>query len=202
MRLRLGLLAALVALGLTACGETINGNTTTFQSNPGAALLNPPPINNAKKMQVFNAYAVSGIATLPQQQGLNISPQALNGAVYMTIWNATGQSDQLTGAQTDVSAQPVLVELTYGGYPKQWRKVDNILLTQGGSGSAGQYVALSPMGYQIILPQLKQPLTPGSKVNITLQFAKAGAVQVEAKVIDPLKAQATTGGTAVQAGTP
>ncbi|HEU5012943.1 MAG TPA: copper chaperone PCu(A)C [Roseiflexaceae bacterium] len=202
MRLRLGLLAALVALGLTACGETINGNTTTFQPNPGPALLNPPPINNAKKMQVFNAYAVSGIPTLPQQQGLNISSQALNGAVYMTIWNATGQTDQLTGAQTDVSAQPVLVELTNGGNLKEWRKVDSILLTQGGSGSAGQYVALSPMSYQIILPQLKQPLAPGSKINVTLQFAKAGPVQVEAKVVDPLAARATTGDIGGQAGAP
>lgn len=198
MRLRLGFLAALVALGLTACGETINGNTTTFQPNLGSELLNPAPINNAKKMQIFNAYAVSGIPTLPQQQGLDISPQSLNGAVYMTIWNATGQTDHLTGAQTDVSAQPVLVELTNGGNLKQWRKVDSILLTQGGSGSAGQYVALSPATYQIILPQLKQPLTPGSKINVTLQFEKAGAVQVEATVRDLLTAQSTTG----QTGTP
>lgn len=198
MRLRLGLLAALVALGLTACGETINGNTTIFQPNPGPALLNPPPISNEKKMQIFNAYAVSGIPILPQQQGLDISNQALNGAVYMTIWNATGQTDQLTGAQTDVSAQPVLVELINGGNFAEWRKVDSITLSQGGSGSAGQFVSLSPMSYQIILPQLKQPLAPGSKINITLQFAKAGPVQVEATIKDPLTMQSTTG----QAGTP
>ncbi len=146
-------------------------------------------------MQIFNAYAVSGIPTLPQQQGLNIPSQSLNGAVYMTIWNATGESDQLTGAQTDVSAQPILVELTNGGNVKEWRKVDSITLTKGGSGSAGQYLSLSPASYQFILPELKQPLAPGSKVNVTLQFAKAGPVQVEATVRDLLTMQSTTGQT-------
>ena len=193
MQLRLGLLAALVALGLTACGVTINGNITSFEPNAASQLLNPPPINNAKKIQIFNPYVVSGIPTLPQQQGLNIPAQALNGALYLTIWNATGQMDELTGAQTDVSAQPVLVERTNSNNFKEWRKLDSIRLTQGGSGSAGQYLSLSPDRYQVILPQLKQPLTPGSKVNVTLQFANAGPVQVEATVVDEKTVLSTNG---------
>lgn len=202
MQLRLGLLAALVALGLTACGVTINGNITSFEPNAASQLLNPPPINNAKKIQILNPYVVSGIPTLPQQQGLNIPAQALNGALYLTIWNATGQADELTGVQTDVSAQPVLVERTGSNNFQEWRKLDSLRVTQGGSGSAGQYLSLSPDRYQVILPQLKQPLAPGSKIAVTLQFAKAGPVQVEATVKDPLTMQSTTTNTNGQAGAP
>lgn len=195
MRLRFSLFVAAVVLGLTACGSTINGNTTTFNDNPGDALLNPPPISNKKEIQVREAWAQVGIPTRPEQNDLNISDKNMNGAVYMTIWNASGQSDKLVGATTDASDQPVLVDTTNSAGVKGWRKVDSIELTKGGAGGAGAYISLFPDNYQILLPNLKQQFKAGDKINVTLQFETAQPIQVEAEVRDPNQIKSTTGQT-------
>jgi periplasmic copper chaperone A len=44
---------------------------------------------------------------------------------------------------------------------------------------AGQTVQLKPDGFHLMLVALKQPLTQGERVKATLEFAKAGKVEVE-----------------------
>jgi hypothetical protein len=46
----------------------------------------------------------------------------------------------------------------------------------------GQPVTLVPGGYHIMLMNLKQPLTEGQTVPLTLTFEKAGPVKVSAMV--------------------
>lgn len=192
MRLRLGLLVATVLIGLTACGSTVNGNITTFSENPGDALLNPPPISTNKEILIRETWAQVGIPTRQQQNGLDISNKDLNGAVYMTIWNASGEPDKIVGATTDASDQPVLVDTINNGGVKAWRKVDSIELTNGGSGSAGAYISLFPDNYHILLPKLKQQFKPGDTINVTLQFEKAAPIEIEAEVRDTNEFKSTT----------
>jgi copper(I)-binding protein len=43
----------------------------------------------------------------------------------------------------------------------------------------GQGVTLNPEGYHLMFVGLKQPLKKGEHVKVTLQFAKAGKVDVD-----------------------
>ncbi len=46
----------------------------------------------------------------------------------------------------------------------------------------GKTVTFKPSGYHIMFVELQQPLKQGEKIPVTLEFAKAGKVQVEFSV--------------------
>jgi copper(I)-binding protein len=46
-------------------------------------------------------------------------------------------------------------------------------------------VVLAPGGYHLALQNLKTPLKKGSKLSITLQFEKAGKIDVAFDVLSP-----------------
>jgi copper(I)-binding protein len=43
----------------------------------------------------------------------------------------------------------------------------------------GETVELKPGGYHVMFVNLKEPLKPGERVKVTLNFAKAGTIEVE-----------------------
>jgi copper(I)-binding protein len=52
-------------------------------------------------------------------------------------------------------------------------------MTNGLEIKPGQGVTLNPEGYHLMFVGLKQPLKKGEHVKVTLQFAKAGKVDVD-----------------------
>ena len=54
---------------------------------------------------------------------------------------------------------------------------------------AGETVTLKPGGYHVMFMQMKEQLQPDTKRTITLQFEKAGTIDVDADVLDPAKLQ-------------
>lgn len=105
-----------------------------------------------------------------------------NGAVYMTLKSAEG--DTLTGVSVpaSVARSAQLHESTAaggamgsGGGMMGMREVDRIDLP------AGTAVALKPGGYHVMLLGLKRPIAAGDTIPVTLTFAKSGTVRADAQ---------------------
>jgi copper(I)-binding protein len=101
-----------------------------------------------------------------------------NGAVYMVLKNAGGETDRLTGiAAGDVAASSGLhVTAVDAQGVATMRPVQAIDLPPGGE------ARLTPGGLHIMLLDLKAPLDEGEGFPLTLTFEKAGTVEVDVAV--------------------
>jgi periplasmic copper chaperone A len=98
-------------------------------------------------------------------------------AAYLTITNGQLRDDVLVGASTPVAASASLHQTSTDASGMTGMKmVDSIRLP------AGQTVRLEPGGLHIMLTGLKQELTVGSRVPLTLTFEQTGPVNVTAEV--------------------
>jgi periplasmic copper chaperone A len=122
-------------------------------------------------------------ATLAQQGGgiqvTNAWARATPGgaqsaAAYVTLESASG--DRLTGISTPVAQKAEVHEMTMDGSVMKMRPVDSLDLP------AGNAVTLKPGGYHIMLTGLTKQLKEGETFPMTLDFAKAGARQIEVSV--------------------
>jgi copper(I)-binding protein len=100
---------------------------------------------------------------------------APNASSYLTIEN-TGGPDKLIGAKSPAARKLELHSHTLDGHTARMRPVTNIPVPAGGT------VKLDPNGFHIMFLALKAPLREGDKVVITLQFEKAGALEIEVEV--------------------
>src|SRR3954451_20971348 len=96
------------------------------------------------------------------------------GGGYMTITNTGTAPDRLTGGSTNVSSKFELHEMS----------MDNGIMKMRPLGSGveikpGQTVELKPGGYHIMLVGMKEQLKAGDHFKATLDFAKAGKVDVD-----------------------
>jgi periplasmic copper chaperone A len=101
---------------------------------------------------------------------------ATNGAVYLTVRNTGAAADKLLSATAQVSDKVELHQTTSSGGMMSMEPVAGIDVPAAGT------VELKPGGYHIMLVGLKSPLEAGQKIPVTLQFEKAGAVEVIAEV--------------------
>jgi copper(I)-binding protein len=97
------------------------------------------------------------------------------GAIYVTITDH-GAPDRLIGASTPVAGKAELHETVRDGNVMKMRPVAGLAV------SAKAPTSLSPMGYHIMLTDLKQPLAGGQTFPLTLTFEKAGPVQTTVTV--------------------
>lgn len=104
--------------------------------------------------------------TVPGQQG---------GGGFMTLHSE--RADRLLGGSTPLAERFELHSMSMQGDVMQMRQVEAIALP------AGQKVELKPGGLHVMFIGLKQPLTQGSKVPVTLRFERAGDVKVEMAVM-------------------
>jgi periplasmic copper chaperone A len=123
------------------------------------------------------------------------APKQTNGAVYMTISSADGDTLTKASVPASIAARAELHETTGA-------------MSSGGSGSdsmdsadsssmemdsmkgmkqvqsiaipAGKTVQLKPGGYHVMLLELAKPVTDGEKVPVTLTFEKAGELTFDA----------------------
>lgn len=95
------------------------------------------------------------------------------GGGYMKVTNTGTAPDRLLGGASDVAGRVELHEMSMDKGVMKMRP-----LTDGIEIKAGQTVEFKPSGNHLMLVGLKKPLTQGERVKATLQFEKAGKVDV------------------------
>jgi len=100
-----------------------------------------------------------------------------NGAAYFSIKNGGTEADKLVSAESPVAEKTELHQtVDEGGVMKM------LPATGGVEVQPGAVVEFKPGSYHVMLLGLKQRLEEGQTIPLTLAFAKAGSVSVEAKV--------------------
>jgi len=124
------------------------------------------------------------------------TPKAASvGGGYMTITNTGTQPDRLIGGSTPVSNKFEVHEMTMANGVMKMRPVAGGLeIKPGGT------VTLAPGGYHVMFVGLKEQLKEGEHFKATLEFAKAGKVDVDF-VIEGMGAM-SIGGTHPMPGAP
>lgn len=113
------------------------------------------------------------------------------GGAFMTITNSGSGGDRLTGGSSPVAGEVQVhtVDMT-GGIMRMRQLANGLEIPAGGT------VTLKPGSFHIMLMKLKRPLARDTTVPLTLQFERAGTVEVDLAV-EPVGSQgpaATTKG--------
>ena len=110
------------------------------------------------------------------------------GGGYFKITNQGSAPDRLLGGSSPVAGKFELHEMSMSGGVAKMRE-----LTNGIEIKPGETIELKPGGTHVMFVGLKQPLERGKPFTATLQFEKAGKVEVEFRV-EPIGAPAPTHG--------
>ena len=95
------------------------------------------------------------------------------GAGYMTITNKGTATDRLVSASSPTAGKVEIHEMKMQNGVMKMRELPGGLPIE-----AGKSASLAPGGYHLMLMELKAPLKQGDKVPVTLNFEKAGKMDV------------------------
>jgi periplasmic copper chaperone A len=98
------------------------------------------------------------------------------GAAYLVIQNNGAMADKLLSAESEAAKMVELHESIESGGMVSMAPVPNIPIPANGR------VELKPGGFHMMLMGLTRPLKTGDKVQLTLNFEKAGKIPVTAEV--------------------
>ncbi len=98
------------------------------------------------------------------------------GAAYVTLINTGTSSDQLQGATTPVADKVQFHRATEENGVARMRELRTVEVAPGGK------VTFSPGDLHMMLLGLKQPLKEGQSFPLTLDFEKAGKIEVTVSV--------------------
>ena len=96
------------------------------------------------------------------------------GGAYLTITNTGSTSDRLIGGAGAVAKEVQVHEMTMANGVMKMRPVAGGLEIKPGA-----TVTLKPGGYHIMFIGMNHPLKQGDHFKVTLEFAKAGKVDVD-----------------------
>src|SRR3954462_5552062 len=96
---------------------------------------------------------------------------------YLSIENRGSAPDRLIGGSADISDKVQLHEMAMNNGVMTMRQLDKGLPIE-----PGKTVKLAPGGYHLMLLDLKSPLKQVDKVPVTLEFEKAGKVNLSLDV--------------------
>jgi hypothetical protein len=99
---------------------------------------------------------------------------ASTGAAYMTVTNTGTTPDRFNCVSSDASAKCQIHTMTMDNGVMKMRPVEGGLEIK-----AGETVTLRPSSLHVMLIDLRHPLEQGKSVEATLQFSKAGTIEVE-----------------------
>ena len=102
---------------------------------------------------------------------------AATGVVYLSLADTGPAADRLVGVATPVASHADMHIMVVEGTVMQMRPVDAVDV------KPGERIQFKPSGLHIMLTDLKQPLTRGERFPVTLDFEKAGKVDVEVLVL-------------------
>jgi copper(I)-binding protein len=98
------------------------------------------------------------------------------GAAYLVIQNNGAAEDKLLSAESEAAKMVELHESMESGGMMSMAPVPNIPIPANGK------VELKPGSFHMMLMGLTRPLKTGDKVQLTLNFEKAGKIPVTAEV--------------------
>ena len=103
------------------------------------------------------------------------------GSFWMVITNHSDSDDALIGAEVDGCGAVELHNMFME---------DNVMVMREVEGGeipipAGESVELMPGGLHVMCLQKAEPLELGTSINLSLQFANAGTIEVDAEVVEP-----------------
>lgn len=101
-------------------------------------------------------------------------PGAQTGGGYMTVTNNGTEPDRLVGGTSPVAGRVEVHEMQVENGIMKMRP-----LPDGLEIKPGETVTLRPGGHHVMFEQLREPLRQGRSIPATLDFAKAGRVNVE-----------------------
>lgn len=108
------------------------------------------------------------------------------GAAYLEIKTDAKTTDRLIGAKSMVAGKVEIHTHIHEGDVMKMRRIDGIDLKAGASH------LLKPSGDHVMLMDLIEPLKEGDVIKITLIFAKAGEIEIDATV-EPIGAKGPHG---------
>jgi copper(I)-binding protein len=107
-------------------------------------------------------------------------PGQPTGAAYVTIENRGKDADKLVSAASPAAGQVQIHTMSMEGAVMKMREVAHIELKPAAK------LAMQPgSGYHLMLMGLKRPLKEGDKFPLTLNFEKAGKLEVTVNVEKP-----------------
>lgn len=116
-----------------------------------------------------------------------LPPNAPVGAAYFVIHNKSVEADRLISAQSPIADKAELHTHVHVGEVMKMQRIESVALPAGGE------ARFAPGGNHVMLFGLKQPLVAGEEFPLTLQFEKAGTLEVQVKVENQAPAPATPG---------
>lgn len=184
-------LALLAALALAACAGTPVGTTTepTAQAAVAATTLGALTISDpwvrpvgaeappATEMSHSTDAPMASSTAAPMGDSMAMSAASVTGG-YMTIANSGAEADALVAvaAPADLVETVELHTMIEEGGVMKMRPVEQIEVPAGGE------VALKPGSYHIMFIGVKRELKPGDLIRLSLTFAQAGTVELDAAV--------------------
>jgi copper(I)-binding protein len=119
----------------------------------------------------------AGDLTITQAWSRATPKGAKIGSGYLTIENKGSAPDRLVGISADIAGKVEVHEMAMNNGVMTMRPLDKGLTID-----PGKTVKLAPGGYHLMMSDLKSPLKQGDKVPVTLEFEKAGKVQLSLDV--------------------
>ena len=101
---------------------------------------------------------------------------APTAAAYFVVHNQGTEADRLLSVSTPHAGKAELHEHIHADGLMKMQQVQNVAIPAGGA------VKFAPMGYHVMLFNLKQQAKDGERFALTLTFEKAGAVEVQVAV--------------------
>jgi copper(I)-binding protein len=116
------------------------------------------------------------VISQPWSRAAPAGAELANG--YLTIENKGTAADRLVSASTDAAEKIEIQKTSMSGGATMAEAVAGGLAIP-----AGEKVVLAPGAYKLALLKLKSKLKKGTKVAVTLEFEKAGKVEVPFEVL-------------------
>lgn len=172
---RTGLLAV-AALGLISASvswaqmDMPKGNMS--QGNMNTMSKSVSPKADAPKDDAGPSYQAGNI--IVQTPWTRATPGGSKiGGGYMTIKNTGTETDHLVSITTDIAGKSEVHQMSMNNGVMTMRPVSGPLEI-----APGATVEFNPSSYHVMFEGLKQPLKVGEQVKATMQFEKAGALDV------------------------
>jgi len=104
-------------------------------------------------------------------------PGAENAAVYFSVVNNGRTADSLLSVSSSITANAMVHRTIVTGGVAHMEMAGPIELNPGAR------LTFAPIGYHLMLDSLKKPVTQGSTISVTLNFAKSGKLTVPVPVL-------------------
>jgi periplasmic copper chaperone A len=134
-----------------------------------AAFLSPSLFANAHEYTV-------GELHIAHPWSREMPPVAPTAAAYFVVHNKGAEADRLLSVSTPHAGKAELHEHMHADGVMKMQQVENVTIPAGGE------VKFEPMGYHVMMFNLKQQAKDGERFPLTLTFENAGKVDVEVAV--------------------